>query len=115
MCTGRNQEGEREERRHRSPSVFVIREDDEIALDIGDNNIGDETENICKGLTRSGELSELIGQKKPDVDEVLKRKKLNTRRGTQIITTGAMTLLVLAATLVTASFILSPIIEKMFG
>ena len=110
MCPGRNQERERDERRHRSPSVFVIREDNEIALDIGDNNIC-KTENRCKGLTRS----ELIGQKKPDVDEVLKRKKLNTRRGTQIITTGAMTLLVLAATLVTASFILSPIIEKMFG
>jgi hypothetical protein len=54
------------------------------------------------------------------LDKVEKRRKLrkekrNCKRATVMVTSGAMTFLVMVATLVTASFLISPTIERIFG
>ena len=43
------------------------------------------------------------------------RQKKNQKRATAIVTSGALTFIVLAATMVTASFLMSPVIEEIFG
>ena len=45
----------------------------------------------------------------------LRREKEKKSRATVFITSGAMTFIVLAATLVTATFLFSPTIEEIFG
>jgi hypothetical protein len=45
----------------------------------------------------------------------LRKEKSNCKRATMMATSVAMTFLVMAATLVTASFLMSPTIEKIFG
>ena len=44
-----------------------------------------------------------------------RREKEKKSRATVFITSGAMTFIVLAATLVTATFLMSPVIEEIFG
>ena len=44
-----------------------------------------------------------------------KREKRYHKRATVMVNSGAMTFLVIAATLVTASFLMSPTIERIFG
>ena len=46
---------------------------------------------------------------------VSRREKEKKSRATVFITSGAMTFIVLAATLVTATFLFSPTIEEIFG
>ena len=53
--------------------------------------------------------------KEADKRRRLRREKRNRKRATVMITSGAMTFLVMAATLVMASFLMSPIIERIFG
>ena len=45
----------------------------------------------------------------------LKKEKRNHKRATVMVTSGAMTLVLMAATLVKASFLMSPTIETIFG
>ena len=47
--------------------------------------------------------------------EILIRENKSQKRATAIVTSGALTFLVVAATMVTASFLMSPTIEEMFG
>ena len=47
--------------------------------------------------------------------EEKRKAKKNHSRSTIVVTTGALTFILLAATMVTTSFLMSPIIEKMFG
>ena len=61
------------------------------------------------GMTTSKKLEEADQRRK------LRMEKKNLKRATKIVTSGAMTFLLLAATLVTVSFLLSPTIEKIFG
>ena len=44
-----------------------------------------------------------------------REEKRKQRRATALVTSGALTFIILAATLVTASFLMSPVIEKIFG
>ena len=53
--------------------------------------------------------------KEADKKRKLRREKRNCKRATVMVKSGAMTFLVIAATLVTASFLMSPTIEKIFG
>ena len=47
--------------------------------------------------------------------EIERKAKKYDGRATKVVTSGALTFILLAATLVTTSFILSPVIEQIFG
>jgi hypothetical protein len=61
------------------------------------------------GMTTSRRLEEVEKRRE------LRKEKRNRKRATVMVTSGAMTFLVMAATLVTASFLMSPTIERIFG
>ena len=61
------------------------------------------------GMTTSRRLEEVEKRRK------LRKEKRNRKRATVMVTSGAMTFLVMAATLVMATFLMSPTIEKLFG
>ena len=74
------------------------------------SNIDIERSLSCKSrMTTSQMLKEADKRKK------LRREKRNRKRATVMITSGAMTFLVMAAILVTASLLMSPTIERIFG
>ena len=110
VFVGRREAEKVGDRRNRSHSVFVISEDEEIGVDLNDliNDLEDNT-NKHSCIDRSRSLTE------KELKELLARKNMKTRRATVMITTGALTFIVLAATLVTVSLLLSPIIEELFG
>ena len=55
----------------------------------------------------------MMGPLSPEVEGELERQKRKT--ATAIVTSGALTFMILAAALVTASFLMSPVIENVFG
>jgi hypothetical protein len=44
-----------------------------------------------------------------------RQESINSSRATAVVTGGALTFVLLAALLVTASFLMSPVIEEIFG
>ena len=123
LFVGRGQGEGRRERRNRSHSVFGqfdITEDDEteIVSDLSDVIISDGCVDISAvDVERSSSLTMSTVRRVGEVErrEMLKRKKRSQKRATVIVTSGALTFLVLAATMVTASFLMSPVIEQIFG
>ena len=64
----------------------------------------------------SGRSSKSPKQKRWEIEAELDRKNTTQRRrATVMMTSGALTFVLLAATLVTATFLMSPVIEKVFG
>jgi hypothetical protein len=96
-------------RRNRSHSVFVISEDEEIAVDLSDLIICEDNTAKQWCINRSRSVN------KKELREQLSRKNMRTRQATVMVTTGALAFIVLAATLVTATFLMSPIIAELLG
>jgi hypothetical protein len=75
-----------------------------------------ETDTIRADLVTSRKS---FAKKLKEIEEEQKRKMMNTkyqrRRATVMVTSGALTIILLAATLVTATFLMSPVIEKVFS
>ena len=80
---------------------------DTLEADIGKSSSTASSSN--SRMTTSHMLKEAEKKRK------LKREKRNRKRATVMVKSGAMTFLVIAATLVTASFLMSPTIERIFG
>ena len=87
-----------------------------------------EEKNLDDIITKVGNansLADLVTSRKSfakklqEIEEEQKRKMTNTkyqrRRATVMVTSGALTIILLAATLVTATFLMSPVIEKVFS
>ena len=121
MCSNTGKErGTGKKKRSQSvfPQVDIIEyEETEIMAEIVDNdkivNILDtdiERSLSCKSRMTTSEML-----KDADKRRKLRREKRNRKRATVMVTSGAMTFLVMAATLVTASFLMSPAIERIFG
>ena len=80
----------------------VIKEDDEI-------EDGDDASRDLLGYDSEGSSrNELL-------DSITRKTTRNQKRDTMIVTSGALTFILLAASLVTISFLLSPVIEQIFG
>ena len=47
--------------------------------------------------------------------EITRKSDLEQKRASAIVTSGALTFILLAAALVTTSFLMSPVIEQIFG
>ena len=70
----------------------------------------------ANSLAASTTSKNSISQKLKAIEEEYERKRLyHRRRSTVMVTSGALTIILLAATLVTATFLMSPVIEKAFG
>ena len=101
--------------------MFAITEDDEITLDNGDGDNKDvdgESGDRYHQLSRSRSLSHPVEDILVEVETMNVDgggKEHNTRPAIFIITTVALIILVLAAALVTTTFLMSPIIEQIFG
>ena len=118
--------GTRKGKKKRSQSVFpqvdIIEDEESEKVDECFNN-----DQILNELERDIERSSSIALscnsrmttskmlKEADKRRKLRREKRNRKRATVMITSGAMTFLLMAATLVTASFLMSPTIERIFG
>ena len=72
-----------------------------VAFDIGDDDKEDE----------QLETSRIEGGRRSNKDE---SKKVHSK-STIAVTGGALTFILIAATMVTTSFLMSPVIEQMFG
>ena len=101
--------------------MFAITEDDEITLDNGDGDnkdVAGESGDRYHQLSRSRSLSHPVEDILVEVETMNVDgggKEHNTRPAIFIITTVALIILVLAAALVTTTFLMSPIIEQIFG
>ena len=82
-------------------------------------------DDIITEARRATSISDLVTSRKSfakklqEIEEEQKQKMMNTkyqwRRATVMVTSGALTIILLAATLVTATFLMSPVIEKVFS
>ena len=128
-CAVSGERGSQKKKKERSQSVFgqvEIVEDDETEIieNLSEIVITDKLEHVSavdversssialsynSSLSTSKKLEEAESKKK------LRMEKRNRKRATVFVTSGAMTFLLMAATLVTASFLMSPTIEKIFG
>ena len=116
------------EKRNRSHSVFgevgiIEDEETEIISDLSDVFSDDCTDISALDVERSSNLvlkhtrGVSIVRRVAEVERMdrLKKEKRNQKRATLVVTSGAMTFMVMAATLVMVSFLMSPTIEEIFG
>ena len=120
MCSAlaRVNTAEKRRKKQRSHSVFPqleIAEETEEDNEIDNNNV--ETVKIDIDMEISNTSGRTTSQMLEEVDKrrKLRREKKNRKRATVMVTSGAMTFLLMAATLVTATFLMSPTIEKIFS
>ena len=120
------QKGTEKRGKKRSQSVFLqidIIEDEEtenlgkfVNKDLFMNILDtDVEESISTALSSNSRMSTSQILKEAEKRRKLKREKMNRKRATVTVKSGAMTLLVMAATLVMATFLMSPTIGKIFG
>ena len=102
-----------------------IRFDPESEAEEGIKKEKNKIDDILTEAIRANSLASSITSRKSfakklqEIDEEQKQKMKNTkyqrRKATVMVTSGALTIILLAATLVTATFLMSPVIEKVFG
>ena len=116
--------GRRGERRSRSHNGFgqvdiLEVEETEMPAELSDDcedisviNV-ERSSSLVLSHTRSLSTVRKLGD--VEMREISRKKKRNQNRAKAIVTSGALTFIVLAATIVTASFLMSPVIEQIFG
>ena len=100
------------------PEIDILEESEELVIaDLDTLHFPERDLEISSSLALSPCSKKTPGQMLEEVEErrKLRREKKNQKRATVLVTSGAMTFLLMAATLVTASFLMSPTIEKIFG
>ena len=108
--------------RNRSHSAG-IEEDEEIEMisdvttsdDCLEMSATDDNRSNSLALSHTREMSIVRRVGEVERRERLRKKKRNQKRATVIITSGAMTFIVMTATLVTVTFLMSPVFEEIFG
>ena len=120
------QKGTEKSGKKRSQSVFPqidIIEDEEtenicefVNKDIFMNILDTDVEgSISTALSSNSRMTTSQVMKEAEKRRKLRREKRNRKRATVTVKSGAMTFLVMAATLVMVTFLMSPTIEKIFG
>ena len=102
-----------------------IRFDPESEAEEGIKKEKNKIDDILTEAIRANSLASSItsrksfAQKLQEIEEEQKQKMMNTkyqrRRATVMVTSGALTIILLAATLATATFLMSPVIDKVFS
>ena len=72
---------------------------------------GDQTPEIVVTHT----LEDSLTMRELRAKEERKKEKKKQKRSSLVVTSGALTFILLAATMVTTSFLMSPMIEEIFG
>ena len=114
----------REKKRSQSlfPQIDIIEDEDTENLgeyvkndQIVDTLKADIGKSSSTALSSNSRMTTSHMLKDAEKKRKLKRENINRKRATVMVKSGAMTFLVIAVTLVTASFLMSPTIERIFG
>ena len=101
-----------------SPGVLMTKRGEMIVVDIMEDDETEVEEFAYRGGTSTGDVEksvELTQSSIYEMEEMSREADRQQKRATVMVTSGALTFILLAAAMITTSFLISPVIEDIFG
>ena len=101
---------------HSAPGVLIERlRENSIAI-VEDDETDELEDELSDFIVSTSSVSQSgLDRKYQLMDSIKKKEEKQKKRATVIVTGGALTFIIMAAALVTTSFLMSPVIEEIFG